>query len=108
MYEYHFDFKIKKMAEILETSRSGYYEWVQAGLKTKTGIEDEYFLEIIKAEFKSTRETFIMAWVSQENRWHLTRSVINLNFSTVTPGGQLSLFATIYLLFPILSRSVST
>jgi len=58
MYEHHFDFKVKKIAETLETSRSGYYAWVRADLKTKTDIKDKYFLEVIKAEFKSTRETF--------------------------------------------------
>jgi transposase InsO family protein len=58
MYEHRFEFRVKKMADILETSRSGYYEWVRVGQKTKTNIEDEYFLEVIKAEFKSTRETF--------------------------------------------------
>lgn len=45
MYEHRFDFKVKKMAEILEVRRSGYYAWLNAGNKTKSDIQDEYFTE---------------------------------------------------------------
>jgi putative transposase len=70
MYEHRFDFKIKRMARILETSRSGYYAWIREGLKSKTDSEDEYLLEVIKIEFKSTRETFgprrLLKWLNKK------------------------------------------
>ena len=46
------------MADMLEVKRSGYYKWVKAGNKTKSDIKDEYFLEVIKIEFRATRETY--------------------------------------------------
>jgi len=79
MYEHRFDFRVKKMAEILEVKRSGYYAWVKAGNKTKSDIQDEYFLEVIRIEFKVTRETYGPRWLSK----HLKQKGVNIGRNRV-------------------------
>ena len=58
IYENRFDYRVTKMPKILEVKRSSYYKWVKEGNKTKSDIQDEYFLDVIKIEFKATRETY--------------------------------------------------
>lgn len=58
LYEHRSTFRVTKMAEVLEVKRNGYYELVKKGNKIKTDIQDEYFLEVLKIEFKATRETY--------------------------------------------------
>ena len=58
IYEHRSTFRVTKMAEVLDVKRSGYYEWVKRGNKTKSDIQDEYFLKVLKIEFKATRETY--------------------------------------------------
>lgn len=58
MYGHRKDYTIKKMAEVLKTSRSGYYAWIKMGLKTRREAEDEKLLPVIRSEFEATRETY--------------------------------------------------
>jgi len=79
MYEHRFDFRVKKMAEVLEVKRSGYYAWVKAGNKTKSDIQDEYFLGVIRIEFKVTRETYGPRRLSK----HLKKKGVNIGWNRV-------------------------
>ncbi len=57
MHEFRSTFRVKKMAEVLKVSRSGYYEWVK-NKKTNREIEDESFLKQIQEKFVETRKTY--------------------------------------------------
>lgn len=57
MYEFRATFRVRKMAEVLKVTRSGYYEWAKTR-KTKREIEDEQYLAKIKETFEKTRKTY--------------------------------------------------
>jgi transposase InsO family protein len=57
MYEFRATFRVRKMAEVLKVTRSGYYEWAKTR-KTKREIEDELYLAKIKETFEKTRKTY--------------------------------------------------
>lgn len=58
IHEHRLDFRVKKMTEIMEVSRGGYYEWVKSGCKSRKQIENEFYLELIKIEFDKSRQTY--------------------------------------------------
>jgi len=58
IHEHRLDFRVKKMTEVMEVSRGGYYEWVKSGYKNRKQIENEYYLELIKIEFDKSRQTY--------------------------------------------------
>ena len=74
MYETRFDFRMKKMAEVLEVKRSRYYTQVKTGNKTKADIQDKYFLKAIQIECIVTRETYGPRCLSK----HLKKKGVNI------------------------------
>ena len=58
MYNFRLTFKVKRMAKALNTSTSGYYEWLKSGRKTRREIEDEKYLSFIRIEFNKSRQTY--------------------------------------------------
>jgi len=58
IHEHRLDFRVKKMTEVMEVSRGGYYEWVKNGCKSRKQVENEYYLELIKIEFEKSRQTY--------------------------------------------------
>ena len=77
IYESRFGFRVTKMAKILEVKRSGYYKWVKAGNKTKSNIQDEYFLDVIKIEFKAT--------TNSNHNYTVAENILNRNFTVASP-----------------------
>lgn len=58
MYEHRRQYRISKMAEVMEASRGGYYAWVKQGCISQSRRRDEEDLEIIRKAFEETRETY--------------------------------------------------
>jgi putative transposase len=58
MYEHRRQYRISKMAEVMEASRGGYYAWVKQGCISQSRRRDKEDLEIIRKAFEETRETY--------------------------------------------------
>ena len=58
MYEHRGFYRICKMAEVLETSRTGYYAWLKRGSQSCRQQRDHEALAHIRAAFVETRETY--------------------------------------------------
>ena len=51
-------YRISKMAEVLEASRTGYYAWMKQGCQSRRQRRDVEDLTIIRAAFMETKETY--------------------------------------------------
>lgn len=58
MYEHRGQYRISKMAEVMEASRGGYYAWVKQGCISRRRQRDEKDLEVVRQAFEDTRETY--------------------------------------------------
>lgn len=58
MYDHNKEYHISRMAGTLTASRSGYYAWVDRGCASLRELHDATDLEILKAAFIETRETY--------------------------------------------------
>lgn len=58
MYEHRRQYRISKMAEVMEASRSGYYAWVKQGCISQSRQRDEVDIKVIRKAFEETRQTY--------------------------------------------------
>ena len=58
MYGHRGYYRICKMAEVLEASRTGYYAWMKQGCQSRRQRRDVEDLAIIRAAFVETKETY--------------------------------------------------
>ncbi len=58
MYDHRKHYRISKMAEVLEASRTGYYGWVNQGCISHRQQRDKEALKDIRVAFKETRESY--------------------------------------------------
>ena len=58
MYEHRGFYRICKMAEVMEASRTGYYAWLKRGCQSRQQQRDKEDLIHVKAAFVETRETY--------------------------------------------------
>ncbi len=74
--EYANEFPVKKMCQVFEVSRSGYYNWLKN--KDKYDKKEESLIEEIKSIFESSRETY------GSPRVHLGLKKMNIEVSKST------------------------
>ena len=58
MYEHRRQYRISKLAEVMEASRSGYYTWVKQGCISQSRRRDEADIKVIRKAFEETRQTY--------------------------------------------------
>lgn len=58
MYEHRNQYRISKMAQALEVSRSGYYNWVKHGCISRRRQRDEQDIIVLCWAFEETRQTY--------------------------------------------------
>lgn len=74
MYDHRKYYRISKMAEVLDASRTGYYAWVQRGCSSRMRQRDVKDLFLIRKTFVETRETYGTGRLSKhfKQKGHMT------------------------------------